>query len=165
MGFVFNGGKCMPISRKKMMAKRKAKEDFYLLNPTICAVCAKIMPYGKGDDHCCSIKCGEKCRQYQTYIRRKTRWLENKESGLQRKILKKYLIEDRGERCEGVGCMVSNTWLGEPIVLTLDHKDGNAGNDLPENLCLLCHNCHSQTETYCGKNRGKGRKSRGLPPQ
>lgn len=44
-------------------------------------------------------------------------------------------------------------WLGKVLVLHLDHIDGNRGNNTLDNLRLLCPNCHSQTETYCGKNR------------
>jgi 5-methylcytosine-specific restriction endonuclease McrA len=41
--------------------------------------------------------------------------------------------------------------------LQLEHKDGNSENNKPENLCLLCPNCHSQTPTYGAKNKGNGR--------
>lgn len=39
----------------------------------------------------------------------------------------------------------------------MDHIDGNRQNNNRENLRLLCPNCHSQTETYCGKNVNNGR--------
>jgi 5-methylcytosine-specific restriction endonuclease McrA len=51
-------------------------------------------------------------------------------------------------------------WLGEPIPLELEHKDGNSENHARENLELLCPNCHSLTPTYKGRNRGNGRHSR-----
>lgn len=47
-------------------------------------------------------------------------------------------------------------WCGEPIVLHLDHKNGISDDHRLENLRWLCPNCHSMTETYCGRNkRGK----------
>jgi hypothetical protein len=49
-----------------------------------------------------------------------------------------------------------------PLVLQLDHIDGNAGHHMPKNLRLLCPNCHSQTDTFVAKNKGKGRQARGL---
>ena len=41
----------------------------------------------------------------------------------------------------------------KPISLQLDHIDGNPNNHRLENLRLLCPNCHSQTDTWCGKNK------------
>lgn len=41
-----------------------------------------------------------------------------------------------------------DTWNGIPIVLELDHEDGDRSNELRENLRLLCPNCHSQTPTW-----------------
>ena len=39
-------------------------------------------------------------------------------------------------------------WQGRPLSLQLEHKDGDPLNNLKENLCFLCPNCHSQTATY-----------------
>lgn len=50
--------------------------------------------------------------------------------------------------------------MGQPIPLELEHKDGNHRNNTPSNVCLLCPNCHSQTDTYGSKNRGQGRSDR-----
>lgn len=59
--------------------------------------------------------------------------------------LKPYIIEERGYKCEI--CFVSD-WLGEKLVLELDHIDGNRTNNIKNNLRLLCPNCHSQTPTW-----------------
>lgn len=44
------------------------------------------------------------------------------------------------------------TWLGKPLSLQLDHIDGNKHNNDLSNLRLLCPNCHSQTDTFAGRN-------------
>lgn len=49
-------------------------------------------------------------------------------------------------------------WLGKPLKLQIDHIDGNNRNNMRENLRALCPNCHSNTETYCGKNINNGSK-------
>ena len=57
------------------------------------------------------------------------------------------------ERC--ALCGIEGVWLGEPLPLEVDHIDGNWRNNRVENLRLLCPNCHSTTDSYRG--RGKGR--------
>ena len=42
---------------------------------------------------------------------------------------------------------------GKPLVLQLHHKDGINNNHDIDNLTFLCPNCHTQTETYAGKNK------------
>ena len=44
--------------------------------------------------------------------------------------------------------------------MDLNHQPTILENHVEENLCLLCPNCHSQTLTYKGKNRGNGRYAR-----
>lgn len=46
-------------------------------------------------------------------------------------------------------------WMGEKLVLHLDHKNGINTDFRLENLRLLCPNCHSQTATYCRGIRRK----------
>lgn len=46
-----------------------------------------------------------------------------------------------------------DSWLGQELTLQLDHINGDPLDDRLENLRLLCPNCHSQTDTYCGRNK------------
>jgi hypothetical protein len=50
-------------------------------------------------------------------------------------------------------CGLESSWNGKPLVLTPNHKDGNSKDNRSENLELLCPNCHSQTETFAGRNK------------
>ena len=69
--------------------------------------------------------------------------------------LKIRLIEEgfKKDICEI--CGLSNIWNNKPITLQLDHIDGIHSNNELINLRIICPNCHSQTETYSGKNNNK----------
>ncbi|MPY62009.1 HNH endonuclease signature motif containing protein [Streptomyces spongiae] len=54
-------------------------------------------------------------------------------------------------------CRMQPVWLGEPLPLEVDHVDGNWRNNRLENLRLLCPNCHSTTDSYRGRNKGRAR--------
>ena len=64
-------------------------------------------------------------------------------------VLRLKLLE---ERC---ACGLVDSWQGRPLVLELDHIDGDSKNCEITNLRFLCPNCHSQTLTNKGKNAKK----------
>lgn len=49
-------------------------------------------------------------------------------------------------------CNITTIWNNKPIVLHLDHINGINSDNRLENLRFLCPNCHSQTDTYTGRN-------------
>lgn len=72
-------------------------------------------------------------------------------------LQKKYLKEKYGEKCSI--CNIDE-WMGKIAPLVLDHIDGNAENNFPNNLRLVCGNCNMQLDTFAGRNIGNGRKER-----
>ena len=65
--------------------------------------------------------------------------------------LKRRLINEQILIYECFICKISE-WNFKPLSLQLDHINGINTDNRIENLRLLCPNCHSQTETYAGKN-------------
>jgi hypothetical protein len=55
------------------------------------------------------------------------------------------------ERC--ASCGTEPMWRGHPLPLEVDHMDGDWRNNRPENLRLLCPNCHAATDTYRGRKK------------
>ena len=49
-------------------------------------------------------------------------------------------------------CGQTPTWLSKPLVLIMDHINGDHHDNRLENLRMLCPNCNSQTETFSRKH-------------
>lgn len=69
-------------------------------------------------------------------------------NNLKQKLLKLGLLENKCAECGNDG-----TWNGKRLALHMDHINGVHDDNRIGNLRILCPNCHSQTDTYCGKNR------------
>lgn len=48
-------------------------------------------------------------------------------------------------------CGISS-WRGQRLALELHHANGNGNDNRLENLLILCPNCHSQTDSWGGRN-------------
>jgi len=103
--------------------------------------------------------CSIKCQGQATRGERVRQWLEEGKgwTGANPKWAKRYLLDTYGNCCNI--CHISE-WMGKPIVLELDHIDGNHLNNDITNVRMICPNCHSQTPTYKNRNMGNGRKNR-----
>lgn len=68
-------------------------------------------------------------------------------SPLRKRLIKEGLLPNL---CDD--CGIKPEWNEKPLVLQLDHKNGDSTDNRLENLHLLCPNCHSQTKTFTGKS-------------
>jgi hypothetical protein len=62
----------------------------------------------------------------------------------------------KDQRCEACGLA---EWRGQTLSLELHHINGDGLDNTLENLRLLCPNCHSQTNTWGGRNKTRRRAS------
>jgi len=113
----------------------------------VCAWCKKPIS-GWGNIYCKN----SSCRMMHAVSK-----FLNSESNVTPKpsTVRKYYIYLRGHKCEK--CM-NTEWINQPIPLELHHKDGNCKNNSPENVELLCRNCHAFTDTFGRKNKKSTRK-------
>lgn len=74
-------------------------------------------------------------------------------AGIKQKLYKADLLKEECYKC-GLGPI----WNDKPITLQLEHINGVFNDNRIENLSILCPNCHSQTETFCGKRKAYGLK-------
>lgn len=49
-------------------------------------------------------------------------------------------------------------WRGKQITLEYDHKNGDRYDDSRDNVWMICPNCHSQTDTWRGRNQKRHNK-------
>ena len=82
----------------------------------------------------------------------------SKTHGCKGASLKKKLIDEGYFVDICSDCGNKGEWNGKPIILELDHINGNHYDNRFENLRILCPNCHSQTPTFRG--RGSGNKNK-----
>lgn len=66
--------------------------------------------------------------------------------------LKVRLVREKILDYECSECGNNGIWNEKKLVLQLEHKNGINNDNRIENLTFLCPNCHSQSDTFSGKN-------------
>lgn len=124
-----------------------------------CLNCGKSLGFKKDAKYC-----NNKC---QTEYQRKQKFQKIEETGkfplsnsivskeVNRNTVRSYLIYKNGHKCSICG---TSEWLGKPILLIVDHIDGDIENCNIDNYRLVCSNCDATLPTYKNRNKGKGKR-------
>lgn len=108
----------------------------------------------------CSLKCSSAHRQYVKV----EDWLAGRITGYKKGFrvitaVRDFLLEKAGYQCELCGWNKINPKSGK-TPLEIDHIDGDCANNTPDNLRVICPNCHSLTPNWKALNKGKGNRER-----
>lgn len=105
--------------------------------------------------------CSNRCQGELTVKTSVTNWLQGIIPGWAGKtrnlksFVRKWLKDTRGSACSKCGWDENHPSDGRSLT-EINHIDGDAENCTPQNLEILCPNCHSMTTNY--KNRNKSSK-------
>jgi len=80
-----------------------------------------------------------------------------------RTYLKLRLVEEGHKTGECESCAL-RSWRDRPLSLALHHVNGDRDDNRVTNLQLLCPNCHSQTDTFSGRNGHRRRAQAAASP-
>lgn len=105
--------------------------------------------------------CSTKCYSFPIEA-----WLRGEVDGGSRSVLggckgaiRDYLLEECGHKCTKCGWSEVHP-ITNKVPLELNHIDGNAHNNVRENLEIICPNCHSLTPNFRGLNKKSSRTHR-----
>lgn len=134
---------------KRMMVINIENETVEHVDPSeyLCACCGSELTRTQ------STYCSSACQAKHRFSNMLDNWLK---TGVkhENRVLRRFLIHLDGNKCSLCGI---EDWNGKPMVFEVEHINGDSEDSSRENVCLICPNCHSQTDTYKGKNKGRGR--------
>lgn len=125
-------------------------------NSKQCKICHSFITYRNKSNICIS------CKREITNQEKIKDWIKNGNTGNSvnstiRNCIRDYILKQQNFCC--AICHISNKWNGKELKFILDHIDGDASNNYPYNLRLVCPNCDSQLDTYKSKNKKSSRNS------
>ena len=147
---VFCSKSCSAILNNKARKKIKVFD---------CAHCGKTCECTRSS---VNVYCSNECQHLKQMQVKIQTWLKGEHKGWSGKcrqlslFVRNHLKHTRGSACEI--CKWDGHHPDDGRSLTeIDHIDGDAENCRPENLKIVCPNCHSMTPTYRARNKNSKR--------
>ena len=146
-------GKKLESHQVKYCSEKCSWKGRHIKYEHVCLYCGKTFT-GQKNTKFCSNTCSS---EYHKSIKVK-KWLSgdlkiNPNRALPYSI-KQYILSENEYKCQECGYEGYNRATGNSI-LQFHHIDGDTSNNTPENIRLLCPNCHAKTENYMALNKGK----------
>ena len=109
-----------------------------------------------------NVYCNNQCQNDYENKQRLNEWMDGKNFIRQGgtsipQWMRKHLLENANHQCSECGWGELNQYTNT-VPLDIDHIDGDAYNNMVDNLRVLCPNCHSLKKTF--KNTGKRKSTR-----
>lgn len=163
----FTCKKDLPLDRNRLFCSQPCRESFLttiesptrrvdLENLGVCKRCSGRVSNRNATGYCQG--CGIQNRKEE----RVRAWLSGEWSGAHESdpyvlshTIRKYLLEQANYECSQ--CGYDKRHPDGSCILQINHIDGHANNHAPDNVEMLCPNCHALTENHGGRNVGNGR--------
>lgn len=120
-----------------------------------CAYCGKELISEQRHNTYCSQECANAAKKQKKI----NAWLSgenngNRQNGQLSETIRNYLLEKANYQCELCGWDKVNLTTNK-VPLEIHHIDGDYENNRPENLQVLCPNCHSLTPNFKALNKSE----------
>lgn len=143
------------------------------MKKNFCMHCGKKISAKKYSEHIIKERgythrryCNAICQNRDQSEKKVQAWLKGDFDGVRsRKVgslsnpVRRWILERDNKACVLCGWNEINPTTGTSP-LNVDHIDGDALNNRPENLRTLCPNCHSLTSNYRSLNIGKSTRNK-----
>lgn len=149
--------KCRFLSNETKAKISKSLGGTGKIEKAYCLNCNKLLKRSTGK------YCNQTCQAEYKRVYIINEWLVGNLSGTVKggslqllTAVREWVFDRANYECEECGNNNVNPYT-KLSILQVDHIDGDASNCRPENLRILCPNCHAMTPTFGNRNKNSAR--------